>query len=121
MSTNKSRRKFLINGALVGASAIGLPAQQDEHRHPSRSESKTKTTAPAKPGKARPASKTPDSSAEKARGPLVEMPDLKKAPWEMEDGVKVFNISADVVKREFLPGKLVDCWGFNDSMPGPLI
>jgi hypothetical protein len=49
------------------------------------------------------------------------MPDLQKIPWEVEDGVKVFRITADVVKREFLPGKLVDCWGFNGSMPGPLI
>ncbi len=49
------------------------------------------------------------------------MPDLKKLPWALEDGVKVFHISADVVRREFLPGRVVDCWGFNGLMPGPLI
>jgi hypothetical protein len=49
------------------------------------------------------------------------MPDLAKMPWTPEDGVKVFHITAEVVKREFLPGKVVDVWGFNGSMPGPLI
>ncbi len=42
----------------------------------------------------------------------------------MENGVKVFHLVAEPVKREFLPGqmgKVVDAWGYNGSMPGPTI
>ncbi|MEE8201477.1 MAG: multicopper oxidase domain-containing protein, partial [Candidatus Acidoferrales bacterium] len=51
----------------------------------------------------------------------VDAPDLPKLPWRMENGVKVFHLVAEVVKREFLPGKAFDVWGYNGSMPGPTI
>src|SRR5262249_542991 len=57
----------------------------------------------------------------------VETPDLKKLPFTMDNGVKVFQLSADVVKTEFLPAshmgpaKEVYAWGYNGSVPGPLI
>ncbi|MGH9315787.1 MAG: multicopper oxidase family protein [Thermoanaerobaculia bacterium] len=51
----------------------------------------------------------------------VETPDLPKMPWRMENGVKVFHIVAEPVRAEFLPGRKVDVWGFNGSMPGPTI
>jgi hypothetical protein len=52
----------------------------------------------------------------------VEMPDLpKKLPWKMVDGAKEFHIVPEVVQREFLPGQFFYVWGFNGTMPGPLI
>lgn len=51
----------------------------------------------------------------------VEAPDLGKIPWRMVNGVKEFELRCTPVKREFLPGSLMDVWGFNDSMPGPTI
>ncbi|MBI3950878.1 MAG: copper oxidase [Acidobacteria bacterium] len=51
----------------------------------------------------------------------VITPDVAKLPWTMENGVKVFHLVAEVVKREFLPGKVFDVWGYNGSMPGPTI
>ena len=51
----------------------------------------------------------------------VETPDVANLPWQMENGVKVFHLVAEVVKREFLPGKAFDMWGYNGSMPGPTI
>jgi manganese oxidase len=45
----------------------------------------------------------------------------------MVDGVKVFHLTAEVVKREFLPAspmwsaRVADVWGFNGGMPGPII
>jgi FtsP/CotA-like multicopper oxidase with cupredoxin domain len=51
----------------------------------------------------------------------VHTPHLAKLPHRMDGGVKVFELVAQVVKREFLPGKVVDVWGFNGSMPGPTI
>lgn len=51
----------------------------------------------------------------------VHTPHLGKLPYRMEGGVKVFDLVAEPVKREFLPGKIVDVWGYNGSMPGPTI
>jgi FtsP/CotA-like multicopper oxidase with cupredoxin domain len=42
-------------------------------------------------------------------------------PWRLENGVKVFDITVGHVRTEFIPGRVVDAWGFNDSMPGPTI
>jgi FtsP/CotA-like multicopper oxidase with cupredoxin domain len=52
----------------------------------------------------------------------VEMPDLPETlSWKMVDGAKEFHIVAEVVQREFLPGQFFYVWGFNGTMPGPLI
>ena len=42
-------------------------------------------------------------------------------PWRMDNGVKIFHLIAEPVKREFAPGMLVNCWGYNGSTPGPTI
>jgi FtsP/CotA-like multicopper oxidase with cupredoxin domain len=42
-------------------------------------------------------------------------------PWKMDNGVKVFHLVAEPVKREFAPGMIVNCWGYNGSTPGPTI
>jgi len=39
----------------------------------------------------------------------------------MENGIKVFHLIPEVVKRELLPGKIVDVWGYNGHVPGPTI
>ena len=49
------------------------------------------------------------------------MPDLPKLPWKMVNGAKEFHIVSEVVHREFLPGQFFYVWGFNGTMPGPLI
>jgi FtsP/CotA-like multicopper oxidase with cupredoxin domain len=57
----------------------------------------------------------------------VHTPDLNKLPYKVENGVKVFHLIAEPVKRQFLPAspwapaKVVDLWGYNGSMPGPAI
>jgi FtsP/CotA-like multicopper oxidase with cupredoxin domain len=43
------------------------------------------------------------------------------APWKMDNGVKVFHLVAEPVKREFAPGMVVNCWGYNGTTPGPTI
>jgi len=43
------------------------------------------------------------------------------APWKMDGGVKVFHLVAEPVKREFAPGMVVNCWGYNGTTPGPTI
>ena len=52
----------------------------------------------------------------------VEVPDgPPKLPWKMVDGVKEFHLTAEHLKREFLPDVWIDVWGYNGSMPGPMI
>jgi hypothetical protein len=50
------------------------------------------------------------------------MPDLPaKLPGRLVDGVKEYHLVAEVVRRELLPGKEFYFWGYNGTMPGPLI
>ncbi|MGH9657348.1 MAG: multicopper oxidase family protein [Bryobacteraceae bacterium] len=51
----------------------------------------------------------------------VETPDLPKLPHKLIDGVKEFHLIAEVVRTEFMPGRVADAWGFNGSVPGPTI
>ena len=51
----------------------------------------------------------------------VITPNGTTMPWTMKDGVKEFRIVAEPVKREFAPGMIVDCWGYNGQSPGPTI
>jgi manganese oxidase len=41
--------------------------------------------------------------------------------WETRDGVKEFHLVAEPVRREFAPGMVVNCWGYNGQSPGPTI
>jgi FtsP/CotA-like multicopper oxidase with cupredoxin domain len=51
----------------------------------------------------------------------VQTPDIPKLAHTIEKGVKVFHLIAEPVKREFLPGRVIDVWGYNGSVPGPTI
>ncbi len=42
-------------------------------------------------------------------------------PWRLEHGVKVFDIRVEHVRTELVPGRVMDGWGFNGSIPGPTI
>lgn len=55
--------------------------------------------------------------------PPVEItaPDLDKLSFQMVDGAKEFHVYAQPVEREFLPGYLMNVYGYNGSVPGPLI
>ncbi|MDP6582481.1 MAG: copper oxidase, partial [Vicinamibacterales bacterium] len=51
----------------------------------------------------------------------VQTPDVPTPPYELDGGVKVFHLVAEPVRTEFVPGRTVDAWGFNGSMPGPTV
>lgn len=51
----------------------------------------------------------------------VVTPDATSLPWRMEGGVKVFHLIAEPVKREFVDGLTVNCFGYNGITPGPMI
>jgi FtsP/CotA-like multicopper oxidase with cupredoxin domain len=64
-----------------------------------------------------------DAEANPPAGPYtpVVTPNGSTMPWTMKDGAKEFRIVAEPVKREFAPGMVVDCWGYNGQCPGPTI
>lgn len=51
----------------------------------------------------------------------VVTPNGSSATYTMEDGVKVFRLTAEPVVRQFAPGLTVNCWGYNGQTPGPTI
>lgn len=110
----KSRRSFFRNaltgaGLLAGAHAWARqPSQGMRQMHMNmRHETKMQPTSPKG----------------ETGGPFLSVatPDIPKLPYEVENGVKVFHLIAEPVKREFLPGRTVDAWGFNGTVPGPTI
>jgi FtsP/CotA-like multicopper oxidase with cupredoxin domain len=52
--------------------------------------------------------------------PMVT-PDLNDLPYQLDGGVKVFNLIAEPVKRKIAPFKTIEAWGYNGSLPGPTI
>jgi len=60
--------------------------------------------------------------AARRESPLpVVTPDLPSLPHTLENGVKVFHLAAEPVKRRIVPFKTMDVWGFNGTSPGPAI
>ena len=133
-----SRRRFLRR-ALAGAGAASASAATlaaVQHVHPAPQV--PSVPAPAAPdphaGHHMPAAtEVPEAVAPErwSRAPMlpppgptpprVETPDIPHLTAQMEDGVKVFHLRAEPVKTDFVPGRPVDAWGFNGSIPGPTI
>jgi len=42
-------------------------------------------------------------------------------PIISDDGYKVFNITASIIKWEVEPGKIVEGWAYNGQIPGPIL
>lgn len=107
---DRNRRSFLTGLAtLAGAvTANRAAAQQVQHVHP-----------PAVPTRSK---VLPDPAPTGIVGVVpVVTPDTPRLPFERDGDVKVFTLRAEPVKTEFLPGRVVDAWGFNGSVPGPTI
>ncbi|HZQ53890.1 MAG TPA: copper oxidase [Bryobacteraceae bacterium] len=52
---------------------------------------------------------------------LVQTPDVPELPHTLDNGVKVFYLIAEPVKRQIAPNKTIDAWGYNGTSPGPTI
>jgi manganese oxidase len=101
------RRSFLTGtiGALTGALGGAWSARADTHDTGSAARRSSGAGAP----------RSPD-----ARVPVTTL-DVPKLPYEMGGGVKVFRLVAEPVKTEFVPGRMIDVWGYNGHSPGPTI
>jgi manganese oxidase len=129
MDKTTTRRDFLTAGPAVGA---GLMAS-GSHRPAQGTESPERPSPLGDYPRDRPGAGGPVGSPTD-RGKLVpglrkpglppvpvEAPDLTKLPWTLRDGAKEFHLIAMPVKREFLPHLEMEVWGFNGTMPGPMI
>jgi len=114
---NSKRRKFLQGAALLGgglfASRSAVGAQHEQHTQPAKK--------PATPTKPAPPGKPSESFQPTDVLTPVLTPDLPNLPFQVENGVKVFHLVAEPVKRQLVPFKTMDVWGFNGSCPGPTI
>jgi FtsP/CotA-like multicopper oxidase with cupredoxin domain len=116
-----TRRRFFQDAAFFGAGFLGLTEalrgntqvsdsqtarsiEQGRHHSPYGSHMKKDVTPPG-----------PDPFL-----PMVT-PDLADLPYEIDNGVKVFKLVAEPVKRKIAPFKTIDAWGYNGSCPGPTI
>jgi FtsP/CotA-like multicopper oxidase with cupredoxin domain len=107
---NFDRRSVLRSGAGILAWLASLKAFAWAQPTPSLHEHSDKTTGSEK------GMTMPEGSFVS-----VKTLDIPKLSYELQDGVKVFNLVAEPVRRDFLPGKTFDVWGYNGSMPGPTI
>ncbi|MCA9473893.1 MAG: multicopper oxidase domain-containing protein, partial [Nitrospira sp.] len=137
MNDGVTRRQVLATGAALAAGTLSAQLGHGESVDPSRSRTDQDQTAKisnekfSRYSRYRPSFGGPPESDEylgklvpglrKSGLPPVpiQTPDLDVLPWKMVHGVKEFELRCTPVKREFLPGKFMNVWGFNDSMPGP--
>jgi FtsP/CotA-like multicopper oxidase with cupredoxin domain len=52
---------------------------------------------------------------------MIVTPDLPTLPCSIRNGIKYFELIAEPVKQEILPGIFIHALGYNGSMPGPTI
>jgi FtsP/CotA-like multicopper oxidase with cupredoxin domain len=138
MNSETTRREFIRIGGIgaagiVTAGAAHVASAQHQNHEAGTDqghEGHTPTSSPAltQPGPGGPFGSPTDrgklvSGNRSASDPPVpvEAPDLPKLSWELKDGVKEFHLTAQPVKRELLPGVLMNHWGYNGTMPGPTI
>ncbi|MCL5289404.1 MAG: copper oxidase [Acidobacteria bacterium] len=114
---NQGRRRFIHGLASLGAGLFAAQAAGSA-QHEQHMQHEKKSVAPRKPV----ASDKPAVTFE-PEGILkpVFTPDVTSLPYKVDNGVKVFKLVAEPVKRQIVPFKTMDVWGYNGSCPGPAI
>jgi FtsP/CotA-like multicopper oxidase with cupredoxin domain len=107
-----TRREAIISGAAAIAGGSLLATKSAVAAPPPREESIPAT-------RHKPTASAP-SSQPGAYTPVIT-PNGSTLPFETDGDVKVFHLIAEPVKREFAPGMVVNCWGYNGQTPGPTI
>lgn len=52
---------------------------------------------------------------------MVITPDVPTLPWVIKNNVRYYELVAEPVKKEILPGIFMNVWGYNGCTPGPTI
>lgn len=107
MSNRRSFLRNILAGATALASAKVLAAQE--------------TPTPPNPHAATPPKHIHDHHEEVPAPHLVETPDVPNLPYRQDGAIKEFHLIAEPVKRQIVPFKTMDVWGYNGSCPGPTI
>ena len=131
---NWMRRKFLQGSSLLGASWLlgRTAAGQHQHGQPGKpgQTNKPDQTKPDKPQMPEhDHAKMMEEQAKQAASQRipVQTPDLAKLEYTMDNGVKVFDLRAEVIECELMPKshmgppRKMYAWGYNGSVPGPMI
>ncbi len=129
-----TRREYLVRGAVGAAAALAsasAAAQQQPVSDPAAAGSDA--SAPPAFDRYKPGSGGPPGSADYL-GKLVSGlrapglapvsatgPDLGTKQPRIANGVKEWELTAEPVKQEFLPNRIMNPWGFDGCMPGPIL
>ncbi len=120
----QNRRNFLGLGATLLAS-VGLTSRlkAGEHDHSSHGDAvspKRQLTLVKDPKRVLSPASVITPREGKSYNPVVTLNGWT-LPYEMKEGVKEFHLIAEPVVREFAPGMVVNCWGYNGTSPGPTL
>ena len=108
-----SNRRSFLQGLASLAGAASTQAVYGQHVHPPPPPGTSQGQRAATPP-------VPPYALASGVVPVVS-PDIPDMPWRLEAGVKVFDIRVEHVRSELVPGRALDGWGFNGSIPGPTI
>jgi hypothetical protein len=100
----------------------GVAGVQTAHAQHEGHQAAAAAAAPQAAAQVRPRNDVPLPPGSLGEGVVpVVTPDVPDMPWRLENGVKVFDIKVEHVRSELIPGRALDGWGFNGSVPGPTI
>jgi manganese oxidase len=108
---SESRRSFFRNATLLGAGLVSWTESLRAGNSPAARAAKDSPNARAKSAAAKP-------STVPVR---MQSPDLPDLPFTLDGATKVFRLIAEPLKRQVVPWKTLDVWGYNGSCPGPTI
>ncbi len=115
------RRNFLGLGvALIASAALSPNLKASEHDHVAHGSKKRQLTFVKNPKRVLSPATLITPKEGKNYNPVVTLNGWS-LPYEMKEGVKEFHLIAEPVVREFAPGMVVNCWGYNGTSPGPTI
>jgi hypothetical protein len=80
----------------------------------------SKSAEPPRPWAKSEENSLPPGEEGKDYSPVV-IPNGVKAKYQVIDGVKVFHLIAEVIEWEVAEGLKIHTWGYNGTVPGPLI
>lgn len=115
-----TRRTSLQHTATFGTDLLAVNSADAAGTHAAHSESQSSSTGGYLGVRSGSLSKVNRRTAPDFNTPVVTT-DVGDLPYEMDGNVKVFRLTAHVMKQQVAPQKTIDVWGFNGSAPDPTI
>ncbi len=115
-----TRRTFLQRTATLGAGLLAVNRAEAAGTHAGHSGSQASDAGGYLGISSGSLSKLNRPGAPDFNTPVVTT-DVGDLAYEMDGDVKVFRLTAHVMRQQIAPDKTIDVWGFNGSAPGPTI